>query len=53
MRLAYLMLLHFNSHQLEKPIKRLLHKEAAFYIHIDKNAAIAYFKTGKNFWVYL
>lgn len=36
MRLAHLILAHANVHQLERLVKKLLHKDADIYIHIDK-----------------
>ena len=43
MRLAHLILAHANEHQLERLVKKLLHKDADIYIHIDKKADLQSF----------
>jgi glycerol-3-phosphate responsive antiterminator len=40
MKIAYLVLAHGNFEQLERLIKALDDEGAAFFIHVDKKAAI-------------
>lgn len=44
MKIAHLILCHTNPAQLERLIKRLQHKDAWFYIHVDSKAAIEPFQ---------
>lgn len=43
-KLAHLLLVHANSAQLERLIKRLVNNQADIYIHIDKKASLSDFK---------
>jgi hypothetical protein len=43
MKIAHLILCHSNPNQLSRLVKRLMHEDAHFYIHLDKKTDIAPF----------
>ena len=44
MRVAYLILAYKHPNQLGRLVRRLIHEEARFYIHIDKRSDISEFR---------